>query len=285
MSFAIQEKVNGTEEKFFLRATNDGVYRVVDPSKATHFPTKGSVEHWLDNNICSTSRYKFKVIGQEELDIAISDFQKRLDEGLPYGKVVTLDQELNILFDPEKHDPVDVMDWWWKLRVKDITSQELESEALQAWTDAIDYYFDRGESIFRFLSTRYPDGYNPEYSLDVGYNEKMNPKFFRDELLFILDRYNITYRKSVMPGVRLRCISVKLPGLMSFDLFEVDMEKDLWILKKSYLTLVKLAKSLNKDSESPPIRKQSLDECAQELDLSLKELKTRESLTTRSPKK
>lgn len=218
----------------FVRLLDDGAVYVRDLHYATEFPSKKEATAWAKRNLAEPSQYKF--LCGKKLETFRKDFQKWLEEGMPVVEIALVDHEHNDLYDPEKHTKEDVLDWlWWYTTEAD--DRGVPYETYGSWSVA---KWDHKPSIFRDFKSYHNQEYTEQYfGLEIHFPKDYSFEAFRDELNYLLDRYELTHTVEVSnydggehTGVGIGlftddCSASGIPYLVM-----VDREKDLWMVAK-----------------------------------------------------
>jgi len=170
----------------FIRLDDEGAGKTLDPSKATLFSSKKDAKDWLIQNIVDTTC--FSLVSEEELKDKSKQFQEFFENGAFFDRLTLIDPTMNVMFDPEKHDVYDVMDWMYR-QVTEGTGNEITFDVYYSWQDT--RYGDLKGSAFQEFKVYLHDDTEkirrmvPIFEVTVDFPFKQLEK----EVTYLLDKY------------------------------------------------------------------------------------------------
>jgi len=171
----------------FIQLDNQGAVQVLDPSKATLFASKKEAEAWLEKNIPNPASEGFVLISEKELKDKIKQFEEFVKKGKPLERMTLIDPSMNAMFDPEKHDVYDVMDWMYRY-VTEYMEDKVSYDTYLSWDHVPEMLKDSAFCEFKvFLHD------------DIGVIGQMIPVFkvtidfpfeqFEKEITYLIEKY------------------------------------------------------------------------------------------------
>ena len=213
-------------DQYFVRVNSDNSWdEVYDPNVATIFSSKKKAREWAEENTTLSEHMET----ESNIERIKKDHAEWVNNGMIRRSFDPLPVNMNQMFDPEKHDAMDIFNWFYEFNSNPEYDMLIKQEVYSSWSDArySENYFEFIDEVQSFYNH---DDFSKRY---ISFRIKVYPnsKFedFKKEMDVILENFNFNLvddNGSLMIDI----FDHDLSATRSPVLFMIDYENDKWAL-------------------------------------------------------
>lgn len=232
-------------DSYYIQAFEDGSWNeVYDPHVATVFISEKAAEDFA-NNKTDFSEYITLISGSDNIFAEYNIFDEWVANGMIRRHFEAMNPTYNVMYDPEKHDCMDVLKWNYQFAIKG-DDMMIHQEVYNSWCSRIWDHFNFINDFNSYCSGDYTEKF-VSFEIKVDRNAKLED--FKKELDLVLDNFEFNYVDKD-GGLIISIFEHDLCETRSMVLIMNDRENDEWSIENERC-----------GSASPVINRESLEKC------------------------
>ena len=236
-----------TFDQYFVRVHEDNSWdEIYNPHEATVFNRKNEALKWARNET-NMSDYITAISGKNVQKIR-DEFDEWVKNGMVRRTFDPLNPLFNVMYDPEKHDALDVLKWHYEQTYKG-NDLMIQGDVYSSWSRVMWDHFDFLHDFQAYHSHDFTEKY---ISFKIKVASKAKWKDFKKEMDFMLDNFEFNFFDGDTGGLIISIFDHDLSETRNMVLIMHDRENDVWSVDNLRFRI-----------GTPVVDRKSLKECFQ----------------------